>query len=128
MSIASSTSSVSVSTCTGVDTLGELGTGVPSVGVSLSLLVAVSAFSKAAQISLCCSSSSSSVRSSSTVSSATTQFCPRRAGEPLVGVRGGVPLGRGGGVGVAGGVPWGRGGGELKQGEPGGSGGWNWKS
>lgn len=127
MSIASSTSSVSVSICTGVDTLDELGTGVPIAGVSQSLLVAVSAFSKAAQISLCCSSSSSSVSSSSapsTVSSA-TQLRPRRAGEPLVGVRGGVPLGRGGGVGVAGGVPWGKGGGELKQGEPGGSGGWN---
>lgn len=45
-----------------------------------------------------------------------------------MGVGGGVPLGRGGGVGVAGGVPCGKGGGELKQGEPGGSGGWNWKS
>lgn len=45
-----------------------------------------------------------------------------------MGVGGGVPLGRGGGGGVAGGVPWGKGGGELKQGEPGGSGGWNWKS
>lgn len=40
---------------------------------------------------------------------------------------GGVSFGKGGGVGVAGGVPWGRGGGELKQGEPGGRGGWNWK-
>lgn len=40
-----------------------------------------------------------------------------------MGVAGGVPLGRGGGVGVAGGVPCGKGGGELKQGEPGGSGG-----
>lgn len=42
-----------------------------------------------------------------------------------MGVGGGVPLGRGGGVGVAGGVPCGKGGGELKQGEPGGRGGWN---
>lgn len=30
-----------------------------------------------------------------------------------MGVGGGVPFGRGGGVGVAGGVPWGKGGGEL---------------
>lgn len=29
-------------------------------------------------------------------------------------------------MGVAGGVPLGKGGGELKLGEPGGSGGWNW--
>lgn len=46
-------------------------------------------------------------------------------GESLVGgVAGGVPLGTGG---VVGGVPSGRGGGTLKDEQPGGSGGWNWK-